>query len=100
MAGEIELSTDALKQSYEWRIAQLSALGTAFLTATFGILVAIVTEAIKKEGYGGVDPEVARSAAAGSIAGLLVFGACRMAIGRLRREFLALYDVLLILKQP
>jgi hypothetical protein len=38
MAGEVEPSTQALVQSYEWRVAQMSACGTAFLTATLGIL--------------------------------------------------------------
>jgi lipopolysaccharide export LptBFGC system permease protein LptF len=90
-----ENASAQIQKAYDWRIAQWSAMATAILTAILAILSSTFLEYYKKTALA---PHWGLWLSADIAVFLCAYTFCRYEIDRLRREFLALYTLLLVIK--
>lgn len=94
-ADDPALSSDRLQKVYDWQIAEWSTFGNAALTAAFGVLTSVLIEAFKETLK---LPEVLPMVGLASLACASIYAFCRYRVSLLRREFVALYTILLCIK--
>ncbi len=90
-----ENASGQIQKAYDWRIAQWSAMATAILTAILAILSGTFLEYHKRAT---LSPHWGLWLCAAIVVYLSAYTFCRLEIDRLRREFLALYTLLLAIK--
>ena len=90
---ELETAAQQVQKAYDWRIAQWSAFGNAVLTATLAFVSAAAVEAFK----GTIGTHSLGAVAFGTFSSLLLYWISQLRVTRLRREFLALYGILVLL---
>lgn len=94
---ELATSSSQIQKAYEWEIAQWSGFATVVLTATLGFLSATVLEVLKNPSLL-LTREAVSLVGLGVVASLALYGLAQYQIDRLRREFVRLYSLLIILK--
>lgn len=94
-ALEFENASGQIQKAYDWNIAQWSAMATAFLTGLLAVSSNTLLEYYKKTALA---PYWKILLGLNVFVYLCAYVLCRVKIRRLRREFLALYTLLLAVK--
>jgi len=96
-AEELGVSLEQLKATYEWQIDQWSSFSKAVLTATLAFVSAVVIAVLKQEieftKINGI-----LIVLAGILVSTAIYLFAQRTISRLRQEFLALLNILSLLK--
>jgi hypothetical protein len=90
-------SAAQIQKTYDWRIAQWSALGTAVLTTSLGFLSGAALELIKNPALWHTTDEL-RILSLGFCSSITLYLLVQLRIARLRRTFETIYTIMCVLK--